>query len=508
MEFLTSYAVGVALPDIQGDLAASFDEGSWILTTYTTCFLVGLVLSNWLAARAGYRRYMIAAIMLFMAAAVGCGLSRTLPEMLVCRGFMGFAGGAFLVRAQTAINLAYTGPARMRALGIFAIAVVSMARVCGAGLGGFLTEWYSWRAIFFLNVPLSLVALALLVSMAPNVRARLIPERRRLDVLGLVLLSAWVAPLQLVLSRGEREDWFSSPFIVAMSVSAVVSLPLFVWWETRKANPAPIISLRTYMNRNFVIGSIHVIILGMMLYGQLYIVPQFLRNVQHHSAWGTGKLQSFNAAAFAVGLVLGALLMRRLGYRVALAAGAAVFTLGMWSWANRLTPQISDQAMLLPLALTGFGAGWQIGPLSTLINLGTPPSLMGEGMELYLCQRQLGGSWGVAILAILVDRRESLWSGRLGEHINGYDIAGQVTGDALQQGAAALQSAGLPYADAQAGAVVLLHGRLLTQAVVNSFVDTFRYQALLGAVAVLLIVCLARGRAVSGAVRWVAIHTA
>jgi DHA2 family multidrug resistance protein len=161
--------------------------------------------------------------------------------------------------------------------------------------------------------------------------------------------------------------------------------------------------------------------------------------------------------------------------------------------------------MLLPLALTGLGAGWQIAPLSTLINSGTPDPLMGEGMELYLCQRQVGGSWGVAILAIVVDRRESLWSSRLGEHLSDYEIAGgaaSVTGDALQQGAAALQAAGLSHSDAQAGAMAHLHGRLVTQAIVNAFADSFRYQALLGIIGLVLIMSLGRGRTIAAMWRW------
>ncbi len=128
MEFLTSYAVGVALPDIQGDLAASFDEGSWILTTYTTCFLIGLVLSNWLANRIGYRRYLIGAVVIFMFSSVGCATSHTLAQMLAYRGFMGFAGGTFLTRAQTAINRTHVGPARLKALLVLVFGVVICAR--------------------------------------------------------------------------------------------------------------------------------------------------------------------------------------------------------------------------------------------------------------------------------------------------------------------------------------------------------------------------------------------
>jgi DHA2 family multidrug resistance protein len=240
--------------------------------------------------------------------------------------------------------------------------------------------------------------------------------------------------------------------------------------------------------------------LGMMLFGQMYFVPQFLRNVQHHSAYGTGKLQTINAIWFTVGLIPGALLMKRLGFRAALGIGAAIFMVGMLVWTFRLTTDLSDEAMYLPLALTGFGGGWQIGPISTLINSQIPNPLIGEGMELYLCQRQLGGSWGIAILTILVDQRRSFWSGRLGENINQYNLMAQ---DALRQGAAAFQSAGFPHAQAEAASMGLLHGRLLIQSIVNSFADTFAYQAMVGAAALILVIFFARGRAISSGIRWV-----
>jgi DHA2 family multidrug resistance protein len=497
MEFLTSYAVGVALPDIQGDLAASFDEGSWILTTYTTCFLVGLVLSNWMSDRIGYRRWMVFSVVLFMCSSVGCGMSHTLAQMLVFRGVMGFAGGNFLTRAQTAIYRIYAGMDRFKALLVLAFGVVVCARTSGAAVGGYLTEWYSWRYIFFLNMPLALAAIVMLVAFLPDVKA---PKRSGpLDVVGLVLLVAWLASLQIVLSRGERDDWFSDPSIVALACIFAIGLPLFIWWERRPSNDNPIISFKLYGTRNFVLGSIYVVILGMMLFGQMYVLPQFLRGVQHHSAWGTGKLQTVNAIWFTIGLVAGALLMKPLGFRAGLGVGAAMFMAGMCVWASRVTPQISGDAMYLPLALTGFGAGWQIGPISTLINSQTSNSLMGEGMELYLLQRQLGGSWGIAILTILVNRQRSFWSGRLGENINEYNLMAQ---DALRQGAAVLQSVGLPHAHAQAGSIGILHARLVIQSVVNAFADTFFYQAMIGAVALILVTFFARGRAMTAAVRW------
>jgi DHA2 family multidrug resistance protein len=167
-----------------------------------------------------------------------------------------------------------------------------------------------------------------------------------------------------------------------------------------------------------------------------------------------------------------------------------------------LTPNISDEAMYLPLALTGFGGGWQVGPISTLINSQTSNVLMGEGMELYLCQRQLGGSWGIAILTILVDRQRSFWSGRLGENVNDYNTFAQ---DAFRQGAVALQSIGMPHAQAEAGSMGLLHTRLLVQSIVNAFADTFFYQAMIGAVALILVIFFARGHALAAGFRW-AVH--
>ena len=497
MEFLTSYAVAVALPDIQGDLAASFDEGSWILTTYTTCFLVGLVLSNWLADRIGYRRHMIFTVAFFMVSSAGCGFSRTLAQMLVCRGFMGFAGGNFLVRAQTSIYRTHIGfKERFWPLFVLVFGVVVFARTFAPVIGGYITEWYSWRYIFFLNVPLALTAMAGLSGL-PDFKAKI--EQSRLDTHGLMLLIGWLAPLQIVLSRGERDDWFADPLIRIMSFTVAICLPLFIWWESRSENRNPIIDLKVFRIRNFALGSIYVNVLGMMLYGQLYIIPQFLRNVQHHSAFGTGKLQGINAAAFAVGLVTGGLLMKPIGIRRALAIGATVFCVGMWCWVTRFTTDISDPAMVLPLILTGFGAGWQIGPMSVLINCDLPNALMGVGMELYLCLRQLGGSWGIAILTILIDRRRSFWSSRLGEHINDYNLTAQ---EALRQGTAALQLAGFPHEQAQTGAMHLLRVDLLVQSTVNAFVDTYLYQFLVGGAAILLILLSAKKPLLEKIKRW------
>jgi len=497
MEFVTSYAVNVALPDIQGDLSASFDEGSWIITTYMSSFLIALMMSSWLVAKIGYRRYTAIAVIVFMVSAVGCGLSHTLPQMLVFRGVMGFAGGGFLSRGQVAIYLTHKGKARLGALIVFAFGVLT-ARTIAPAVGGYLTEWYSWRYIFFLNVPLALSGLVMLVSFLPDVKAKDDPPR--LDIVGLLLLIGWVAPLQIALSRGERDDWFADPFICTMAITAVVCFASFLWWEITLRYTKPIVSFRAYRSRNFAVGSAFIVVIGMMLYGQLYVVPQFLRGVQHHSAWGVGKLETVDAAAFMIGLYVGALLMKPIGLRTALAIGAAIFAAGMIVWSVRLTPDISDSQMYLPLILTGWGAGWEIGPVSTLINSQTPDTLLGESMQLYLFQRQLGGTWGIAILAILVDRLRSFWSSRLGESLNYFSLATQ---DALRQGSIAMRLSGFPHTQADAAALGLLHARLLIQSVVNAFVDTFRYQAALGIFAFVVVLFFARGHPISTTRRWI-----
>ena len=497
MEFFTSYAVGVALPDIQGDLSASFDEGSWILTVYTVCFLIGLILSNWLAETVGYRRHMINAVCLFALSSVCCGLSHDLRQMLFCRAVMGFAGGTFLVRAQTAIGLTHTGKDRARAMLFFGLIVVGVARTFGAAIGGYLAEWHTWRSIFFVNLPFELAAVVMMLLYVPDFRAEKKPGR--LDVVGLLLLIGFVAPVQIVLSRGQRDEWFADARIITLTALAGFCLTGFVWWSLRPGNTRPIVNLHIYRNRNFVLGSIYVVFLGIMLYGQLYVVPQFVRGIQHYSDWATGKLQTINAVAFFIGLVGGSLLTPRLGVRVTLSLGAVFFTAGMAAWAVRMTAGISPAAMTLPLILTGLGAGWQITPLSVLINSQTPVAMLGEGIELYLFQRQLGGSWGIAVLAILIDRRRSFWSGRLGEEVNAYSLA---TRDTLREGTAALHFAGLPLNDAAGASVGIVHGRLLVQSIVNAFVDTYWYQVGIGLAALAIIVLFARAKMLGSAVRW------
>jgi DHA2 family multidrug resistance protein len=171
-------------------------RGSWIITTYMSCFLIALMMSSWLVANIGYRRYTAIAVIAFMLSAVGCALSHTLPQMLVLRGIMGFAGGGFLSRGQAAIYLTHTGKARLGALTVFALGVLT-ARTVSPALGGYLTEWYSWRYVFLLNVPLALTALVLLVAFLPDVKDKDVCPR--LDVAGLLLLIGWVAPLQIFL---------------------------------------------------------------------------------------------------------------------------------------------------------------------------------------------------------------------------------------------------------------------------------------------------------------------
>jgi DHA2 family multidrug resistance protein len=495
MEFLTSYAVGVALPDMQGDLSASFDEGSWILTTYSTAFLIGLVLSSRLADFIGYRLHMIIAVLLYALSAIGCAQSHTLTEILWFRGMMGFAGGTFLTRGQTAMNLAFSEKARKRAVILFVFFVVGICRTVAPAVGGYLTEWHSWRWIFLLNVPLAAAALVILIAFLPDVRAD--RPGMKLDLSGMALLVAWVVSLQLILSRGERDDWFSDPFIKVLAVIVATALPLFIWRQLCARHP--IVDLAIYRHRNFIVGSVYVLILGMMLYGQSYFVPQILRGVLKYSSSSVGRLQTFNAAFFFLGLLGGAVIMKRAGIRLALGFGAALFAGGMWYWARRLTPAIPEEQMYLPLALTGFGAGWQVGPLSALINSQTPSTLMGDGMEMYLCQRQLGGSWGIAVLAILLDWRRTFWSSRLGEFLSEPSLPAQ---DALHHGAAAFKAAGLAPSAAEAGSAAAIHGRLVLQSTINAFVDTYWYQFALGLIVMVLVLMFGRGSLLRRVTHW------
>ena len=483
LELAMSQAVAIAVPDIQGALGASFDEGSWILTVYSTTFLLFLAASNWLASALGFRAYVGLSTLLYINGAIGCATSTTLTQMLIFRGLMGAGGACFLVRAFTSLSRDHVGKDRLKYQLILVVCCAGLGKALGAPIGGYLCYFYNWRLVFYFCVPLGIINLLLQAAYLPDIRVR---HTGPPDVIGFLLLAGWTVPLQIILSRGERFDWLADPTILALTVVATFCLPLFIAWEPffRSRGHIPCVSLRVFANLNAAVGSVVVLPLGMLLYGQLYILPQFLRNVQDHTTLQTGLLLSINTIAFMAGILIAAKLLMAVGHRTLAVISTVMLASGLWLFGLRLTISSPDEAYYLPLILTGFPTGRLIPVVSNLMCGTLPPQLFGEGQQNYLLLRQLGGSVGTALLTIMIDLRRTHHSSRLGESLTTYS---DFTREAIRAGGAALAINGVPPEKAAAAAFGVLHKDLIEQSVVNAFADTFYYQAAIAASATALV---------------------
>ncbi len=293
MEVLDTSIANVALPHIAGSLSAGQDESTWVLTSYLVSNAIILPISAWLSDRFGRKRFYMTCVLLFTISSLLCGLSTTLPMLIFFRVLQG-AGGGGLGPSEQAI-LADTFPPEQRGMGfaMYGMAVV-LAPAVGPTLGGWLTDNYSWHWIFFINVPIGLLSLFLSSRMVEDPPwigdARERAKHSPVDYMGLGLIAVGLGALQVVLDKGQREDWFSSHFIQIFTTVCVVSLVGFIVWEWRE--PHPVLNLRLLKNRNFAVSNVLMFTLGWVLYGSTVLIPQFLQTVLGYTAELAGKALS------------------------------------------------------------------------------------------------------------------------------------------------------------------------------------------------------------------------
>jgi DHA2 family multidrug resistance protein len=339
------------------------------------------------------------------------------------------------------------------------------------------------------NVPIGILATVMTFAFVPNSPAA--GQKRKADLVGIGLLALGLGCLQTILERGEREDWFESAFILSLTVLSAAGLLAFLWWVLRPANKTPAVNLHVITNRNLAAGTLYGFAFGFSLYGGVFVIPQFLQSVQGHTAEQAGLLLFPSGVAAACIFILVGILVNTVDTRLLIGLGACVLTFSMWELNGRLTLTTPDEAYFVPLVLRGMGVGLQIVPLS-VVALGTlKPQQLAEGAGLYNLFRQLGGSFGIALLATLVDRRSHFHYARLVEHLSAYDPFQQ---QQLGQIQSLLASRGMTPYEAQAGAYGALAGLVQRQAAVLTFADTFQILAWVGMATVLLLVLFQRPR--------------
>jgi len=466
LEILDTSIVNVALPTMMGNLGATVDEISWVATSYIIANVVVIPMTSWLAARFGRRRYFVASILIFTAASFLCGTARSLPTLVAFRVLQGLGGGALLSLSQSILVETFPPERQGSGQAIFGMGAM-LGPSLGPTLGGWITDRWSWPWIFYVNVPLGIAAALLCFRYLPP--PPVVPRRSEsVDWTGIALLIAGVTALQTLLERGNRLDWFESDFIIALAVTAVAAIALFVVHELRTEHP--VVNLRVLRHRALVIGCAWGAAMGIGLYGSVFLLPLFTQNLLRYTSWQSGIVILPSSIATAITMPIAGRLVWRLGPAWLLGAGLAVFAPALFAMSH-WTLQSGYWDLFWPQVGRGVAMGLMFVPLSTATLRSLPPADLLQGAGLYNLFRQLGGSMGIAVLATLVDHRSTLHHALLAEHVTPLAPTTRIRLDAL---AAGLAARGLDPESARAAAYAALDRIVAAQASLLAFRDCYQ----------------------------------
>ncbi|MGB7891909.1 MAG: DHA2 family efflux MFS transporter permease subunit [Microcoleus sp.] len=486
LEVIDTSIVNVALTDMQATLGATVTEIAWVVTGYAIANVVMIPLSAWLGDLFGKKTYFVFSMIGFTAASMLCGLSINLPMLVVARILQGFCGGGLLAKAQAILFETFPPAEQGLAQSVFGVGVIAGPAI-GPTLGGYLTDTLGWRWIFFINLPVGIVAVIMaIVFLRPDSKQHG-RSQQKVDWTGIVLLCIAVGSLQGFLEEGEKENWFESGFITLLAFVAVVGLFLFIWREL--STKAPAVDLRVLRHKSLAAGSLYSGILGMGLYGALFAVPLFAQGVLHFSATQTGFLLAPGALASAIIMVLLGKISTKVDARILIALGACGTAAVMFELA-KITPQTGTDNLFWPLIWRGATTVLMFLPLS-LATLGSiPKEDVSAGSGFYNLTRQLGGSIGIAILTSLLAQREAFHRAILLAKLTPYDPE---TTERLSALTGLFQSRGSDAATAQQQALAALSQLVNTQAAVLSYADIFRFVGIVFLCSLPLLLFLGKG---------------
>ena len=470
MEVLDTTIASVALPYIAGSMAASNSEATWVLTTYLIANAVVLPASNWFGLKFGRKRFLMACVTLFIISSFFCGAAPSLPFLLLARVLQGMGGGALQPMSQAILLESFPPRKRGAAMALFGFGVV-VAPVLGPTLGGWLTDSYSWRYAFYINIPVGLLALFMIgrfVHDPPYIRHAKVG---RFDNLGFALLCLWSGSLQIILDKGQEVDWFSAPWMRWAAALLAVS---FIWfivhsWRAR----APLVDLRIITrNWNFGVSCVLIFLLGFILYIQVSMLPLLYQEVLGYTALTAGIVVAPRGLGAMLGLPIVGITSHKVDNRWILFIGFVIFTASSL-WFSFVHLGISPNTLLIPIIAAGFGMSFLFVPIS---NMGTSTlrnEEMGNATGIFNLLRNIGGSVGIAIAQAELIRRVSFHQARLVSALPQSDPI-------LQQRVAAIahylgqhfgRAAGMPMS------LVAIYHMLQQQALLLSFIDIFRWTA-------------------------------
>ena len=476
MEVLDTSVANVALPHIAGNLSATPEEATWVLTSYLISNAIVLPATSWISSYIGRKRFLIFCIILFTFASALCGAAPNLALLILARILQGIGGGALQPIAQAVLLESFPPARRGAAMALYGMGVV-VAPIIGPTLGGWITDNYSWRWIFYINLPVGALAAFMantFVEDPPYIKNQ---TPGRIDYIGFGLMALGLSALELTLDLGQQRDWFASPVIIFTTVMSAISLLTFIAWELY--TPEPIVNLRVFLNRNFAIGTLLIASVGIVLYGSTALLPLFLQTLLGYSALESGLAVSPRGIGSVVSMIVVGRLIGKVDSRYLIIFGFALLGYSMYMFTN-INLEIAQSNVVYPMILSGFALGFVFVPLTTLTMGTLSNSEIGNASGIYNLMRNTGGSLGIAAMTTLLSRNAQIHQSALIPNASEYNPAFQ---QMFAQIKAAL-TAQFDAATATQLAYQRIYGLVVRQAAVLAYIDNFRLLAFLCFIAV------------------------
>lgn len=420
LEIIDTTIVNVALNEMKGNLGATLNDVSWVITAYAIANVIIVPLTSWLSQQFGRRNYFAVSIVIFTVASFLCGNATNIWELVFFRFIQGLGGGALLVTSQTIITEVYPPEKRGMAQALYGMGVI-VGPTLGPPLGGYIVDHFSWPYIFYINIPIGVIATLLTLSYvkSPNYGGK--KSLADVDWFGILFLILAVGSLQFVLEKGQEHDWFEDAWIVVFSVVAVLGVYLFIWRELVAKDPA--VELRVLKDKNLAIGTALSFILGFGLYGSTFVIPLFTQNSLGWTAFQSGLM--LVPSSIATGLmmpIVGRAIQKGVSQKYLIAMGfSAFFGFSLWAY-TIITPFTSEGDFFWMLMLRGIGLGFLFVPTTTLALSSLKGKEIGQGAAFTGMVRQLGGSFGIALISTYISRQSVQHRSDLANHVSPYDL--------------------------------------------------------------------------------------
>src|SRR5436190_4080475 len=430
MEVLDTSVANVALPHIPGHLSATPEEATWVLTSYLISNAIILPATSWIGKYIGRKRFLIICIIIFTGASALCGAAPNLTVLIIARILQGMGGGALQPIAQSVLLESFPPANRGAAMAVYGMGIV-VAPIIGPTLGGWITDNYSWRWIFYINLPIGLIAAFMANAFVEDPPYLQNQKPGRIDYTGFGLMALGLGALELTLDLGQQRDWFESSLIVFTAATSVLSIIAFIAWELY--TPEPIVNLKVFLNRNFAIGCAMIASVGVVLYGSTALLPLFLQTLLGYPAVESGFAVSPRGVGAVVSMMIVGRLIARVDARYLITFGFMVLTFSTYLF-TLINLDIAQSNIIIPMLISGVAMGFVFVPLTTLSMATLPQAEIGNASGIYNLMRNTGGSIGIAIMTTMLTRNQQVHQAVLSAHTTQYDPAFRAMFDQIRDG--------------------------------------------------------------------------